>query len=331
MRGGERLLAHHTRKLQPFFNDPAVTEVVVNEPGMVGVEAAGVWTWHPMPEMTFKRLEAVAIAAAFLSGQDVSSQQPACGCTLPGGYRMQIALPPLVPAGRISLTIRKRAKDFTPTLKWLEERQYFRFLDPSVNWPHQFRSWVQKKRTILIAGEIGSSKTTLAEALCGEIPLHERIGTVEDAAELADLPHVNQVNLFYSKGGQGVAQITAEDCIEMLLRMRIDRPIIQELRDAAAWAFLRINMAGHPGGMTTIHAESPRRAMDAAVGMMLQHKAGAALGPEGIRELLHRYVHVVVHCAKDRSEKPGPNPYYVTSVWEVPQEAPQAVYAEAAE
>ena len=319
MRGGERLLANHTRNLQPFFNDPATTEVVVNRPGKVGVEAGGRWTWHDMPELTFKRLEAISIAAAYLSGQDIDARRPACGCTLPGGFRIQIALPPLVPAGRISLTIRKRAKDFTPTLDWLDNRDYFRALDPAVDWPGRFRSWVHAKKTILIAGEIGSSKTTLAEALCGEIPLHERLGTVEDAAELSDLPHVNQVNLFYSKGGQGVSSITAEDCIEMLLRMRIDRPVVQELRDAAAWAFLRINMAGHPGGMTTIHAESPEGAMDAAVGMILQHPAGAALGEQGIRNLLHRYIHVVVHCSKDRSAAPGANPYHVTGVWEVPR------------
>lgn len=317
MRGGERMLLHHTRNLQPFFDNPAVTEVVVNEPGMIGVEAKGQWSWHKMPEMTLQRLEAISIAAAFLSGQDVNSRQPACGCTLPGGYRMQIALPPLVPSGSISLTIRKRAKDFTPTLEWLAGKEYFRKLDPSINWPSQFRKWVLEKKTILIAGEIGSSKTTFSEALCREIPHYERIVTVEDAAELSDLPHENQVHLFYSKGNQGIAQVTAEYCIEMMFRMRIDRPVVQELRDSAAWAFLRVNMAGHPGGMTTIHAESPQGAMDAALGMILQHPAGAAMGKEGILDLLHRYIHIVVHCAKERGEAPGPNPYHITSIWEV--------------
>jgi type IV secretion system protein VirB11 len=315
MRHGENTLRLLLAPIALHLADDTVTEVVINRPGEVGIERRSGWTWEGAPELTYQRLDAIATLCAAMSQQDVGPERPLCGSVLPDGQRVQICRPPAVPAGTISLTIR-RPSSFAPTIGSLAARGLFTRtegasrrvhpLDAELMELHHARDWerfftlaVQAKKTVIATGDTGSGKTTFAKALIQAIPLHERLITIEDTAEFTGLPQRNLVSLFYSKGDQGLARVRSEDLIESALRMRPDRVLMQELRDGAAFTFIRSIAAGHPGSITTCHAGSAAGGFDALRLMVKQHDAGKHLADADVRALLHQLVDVVAHCRLD--------------------------------
>src|SRR5690606_25184723 len=97
------VIDHYLAPLRPYLEPATVTEVVVNRPTEVGVEGPDGWRWHTAPELTENWLRTLAVAAAAYTGQDVDAERPICSTVLPGDARCQIVLPPVVPAGTVSL------------------------------------------------------------------------------------------------------------------------------------------------------------------------------------------------------------------------------------
>jgi type IV secretion system protein VirB11 len=310
IRPGEQTLRLLITPVQAWLDDPLVTELCINRPGEVWVERRGGWQRHDVPAWDIRMLDAIATLAAAMTGQDVGPDRPLCATALPDGQRMQICRPPAVSPDRVSLTIR-RPSSFRPTLTVLEDKGLFGpAAGRSIGDATIVTAWrandvrgflaaaVLARKNILICGATGSGKTTLARALIEEIPASERLITIEDTPEWDAVPHRNRVALFYSKGDQGSAQVRSEDLLEASLRMRPDRVLMQELRDGAAFAYLRGVVAGHPGSITTLHAQSAAGAFDALRLMVRQHPAGATLGDADMRELLSQMVDIVVHCER---------------------------------
>ena len=114
---------------------------------------------------------------------------------------------------------------------------------------------------ILISGGTGSGKTTLLNALSSAIPDHERIVTIEDAAEL-QLQQQHVVRLETRPPNiEGEGEIAIRDLVRNSLRMRPDRIIVGEVRGAEALDMLQAMNTGHDGSLTTVHANSPRDAL----------------------------------------------------------------------
>lgn len=292
------------RLLGPFaaaLAQPGTREVVVNRPGRFGVEGGNGWTWHDAPDLTYRRLDAIATLAAARTAKRVGPDRPTCTSVLPGGERITVARPPATAPGVVSLNIRRRAKDFTPTLGWLEETGYFREV------PGYGAAWwqeaIRQGKTVLVAGAIGSGKTTFTDALLRAIPPHLRLVTVEDSPEWIDLPHENWDALYFD----GVSR-TATDCFEIALRKRPDWLPFQELRGGEAWAFLRARVVGHPS-ITTIHAADCASAFDALALMVRQSQEGRGMEEATVRGLLRQHIDVVAYCARD--------PFRVAEVMEV--------------
>lgn len=302
----ERALAHHMNWCAAALNRPAVTEVIVNRPGEFAVEESGEWNFYPAPELTFDRLDGIGKLAAGFTRQTLDVHTPRASSILPaaafgisgaiGGLRIQIARPPAVLDGTYSLTIRKRATDFVPPLAWLNERGYFDHLPPR-DWVTWWRQATLARKTTLICAATGKGKTTFAEALAREIPHSERIITIEKTPEW-NLPHRNVVTSLYGSSGDGkAADRAATQCVEDALRQRPDRILVGELRSPGeAWAYIRALLAGHPGGITTIHADSPDFAIDALATMLRQDDAGASMQDRDLRKLIERSVHIVAQC-----------------------------------
>lgn len=314
-RPGENTLRLLLAPIAPALANTNVTEIVINRPGEIGIESRTGWTWQDVPELNYQRLDAIATLCAAMSQQDVGPERPLCGSVLPEGQRVQICRPPAVAAGTISLTIR-RPSSFIPTIGSLASSGLFSRtqaagkriypLDAELIALHRARDWsrffplaVQAKKTVIVSGDTGSGKTTFAKALIQAIPLDERLVTIEDTAEFVGLPQHNLVSLFYSKGDQGIARVQSEQLIEASLRMRPDRVLMQELRDGAAFTFIRNIAAGHPGSITTCHAGSAAGAFDALRLMVKQHDAGKHLADADVRVLLNQLVDVVVYCRAD--------------------------------
>ena len=121
--------------------------------------------------------------------------------------------------------------------------------------------------------------------------------TIEDTPELV-IPQPNHVRLFYAKGGQGQAKVDAKDLLESCLRMRPDRILLQELRDGTAFTYIRNVNSGHPGSITTVHADSARLAFEQLTLLVKESEGGQDLEREDIRQLLYLLVDIVVQCKR---------------------------------
>ncbi|MGE5564989.1 MAG: P-type DNA transfer ATPase VirB11 [Parcubacteria group bacterium] len=316
------VLLHYLAPLQECLEPDDVTELVVNRPGELAIERAGGWEWREAPELTETWLATLAKAAAAYTAQDVTDETPICSTVLPRGERCQIVLPPA--AERLSLTLRKPSA-VTLDLDAFDRGGLFKAVAVASNdlsddeaalmqlrdagdWQGFFRLAVESRRNVLISGATGSGKTTFAKGLVRLIPPEERLLTIEDARELV-VPHRNAVHLLYAKDGQGLAKVGPKQLLESALRMRPDRILLQELRDGTAFFYLRNVNTGHPGSITTIHADSAVLAFEQLTLLVKESEGGRDLARDDIRSLLHLLVDVVVQMRRVEGR------FRMTEVW----------------
>ena len=157
------------------------------------------------------------------------------------------------------------------------------------------RTAVRTRRNILVSGGTATGKTTFLNALIREIPVEERLITIEDTPELR-VPHANAVGLLAVRGDLGEAPVTANDLVSASLRLRPDRIILGELRGPEAFAFLRAVNSGHPGSMTTVHADSAAGAIEQIVLLVLQ--GGTRLRREDVRDYVRQSIGLYVQLAR---------------------------------
>lgn len=309
-------LAQYVARLAPWLDDKEVTEICINRPREVFVERASGWRQEVMPFATEVWCQQFARLVAGATKQRISAESPLLSAALPSGERVQVVLPPAVPAGTVSITIRR------PSARvWkLEElaaggvfercvgagtgaadarEQELRRLYGAGEWEEFLRLAVKLRRNIVVSGATGSGKTTLTKGLVLEIPAEERLLVLEDAAELSLASHPNSVRLLYSKDGQGLARVSAKQLLEASLRMRPDRILLAELRSEEAYYYLRNVNSGHPGSITSVHASSARLAFEQLTLLVKESPAGRELARTDIRALLHELVDVVVQCGVD--------------------------------
>jgi type IV secretion system protein VirB11 len=323
--GDTAVLEHYLAPLRRRLEPADVTELVVNRPGEFAVERLGGWQWFEDLDLTEASLRPLAVAAAAVTAQDVTSETPICSTVLPTGERCQIVLPPA--AEHVSLTLRKPSAttfgmaEFTEAglfdavslsndvLK-PEETKLIAQRDGG-DWPGFFETAVKARKNILISGTTGSGKTTFAKGLIRLIPEHERLLTIEDARELV-VPHRNVVHMLYAKDGQGLAHVGAKQLLESALRMRPDRILMQELRDGTAFFYLRNVNSGHPGSITTIHADSAALAFEQLTLLVKESEGGRDLARDDVRSLLHLLVDIVVQMKRVEGR------FRITEVWYEP-------------
>jgi len=121
--------------------------------------------------------------------------------------------------------------------------------------------------------------------------------------------HRNAVHLLYAKDGQGLARVGAKQLLESALRMRPDRILLQELRDGTAFFYLRNVNTGHPGSITTIHADSAMLAFEQLTLLVKESEGGRDLARDDIRSLLHLLVDVVVQMRREAGR------FRISEVW----------------
>jgi type IV secretion system protein VirB11 len=315
-------LNHLLEPITQWLDDPATEEICIQAPNTCWVYSRGVFTRHDIV-LSAEEIEDIAIVAAAQRQQDVGNGKPLLATDLIGRGRLQAVLIPCV-ADCASLTIR-RGSDAWPTLAGLAAGGLFRNtrthrsvkrknddtlidLYKEGKWEEFFRSAVRAKKTIIGCGITASGKTHFSKAMISEIPLIERLITIEDSPELRGIAHPNHVSLFYDKnaaaGGVGAAEL-----VEASLRMRPERLFIQEIRDGqAAIAFLMALQTGH-SGMTTIHASHCDAAFNRLRVLIKQTPGGAAVSDADIISELYELVDVVVHSSREDG------PFEVDQVW----------------
>ncbi len=108
-----RLLTYLMQPLAPWLEDPATEEICINRPGELFVRQRGQFRVEAVP-LDYADLEDIATLAGALRKQDVGPRSPLCATELPGGERLQICMPPAVPSGSLSITIRKPGHAVAP-------------------------------------------------------------------------------------------------------------------------------------------------------------------------------------------------------------------------
>lgn len=305
------------RPLQVYLDQPGVMEVCVNRPGEVWVESYAGWERHDNPGLTFESLKHLSRAVATFTAQQTGEQAPLLSASLPTGERVQVAQPPATKQGLIGIAMRKPT-DSVRRLSDLEGSGLFKHIDGRRDkqleverrlsalyecgqYGEFFRAAVLARKTILVAGATGSGKTTFMKALAEEIPTDQRLITIEDAEEVTLPSHRNKLHLFYSKGGQGVAPLTANSLLESCMRFRPDRILLAEVRGEEAFSFLDSAASGHPGSITTIHAGSCEEALERMALLVRKSAAGGCMTLHEIKHLANSVIDIVVHFERVHS------------------------------
>jgi len=312
------------RPLAPYLDTPGATDIAINRPGEVFVEAGPLWRRHSAPELTLARCWSLATAIATYANQRVDAQYPLLSAQLPGLQRIQIAVPPAVEEGTVALAIRipdttirsfdvyqaqgcfgrylwarpPRLADHLADLDrtqraliaHLEQRALGAFLQLAV----------REKLNIVFVGDTGSGKTSLMKSACSHIPAEERLITIEDVREIYLPNHPNRVHMLYARPGQGMATLQPADLLAANLRMKPDRVLLAELRGGEAFDFLKLLTTGHSGSLSSYHAESCALAIERYILMCKEHPQAGIYDADALRRLVALTIDVIVHIKVER-------------------------------
>ena len=282
--------------LSEALDDPEVTEIMVNGYDQIYVEKQGELVRFPKAFSSQEKLEDVIQQIVAKVNRRVNEANPMADARLEDGSRVNIILPPIALNGPI-LTIRRFAKhppDMHQLIKWgaLSE-DVAQFL----------ANLVRARYNIFISGGTGSGKTTFLGALAEYIPDQERVVTIEDSAELR-LYHIQNLVRLESRNAsqEGKYEVTIRDLIRNSLRIRPDRIVVGEVRDAAALDMLQAMNTGHDGSLSTGHANSAQDMMTRLETMVLM---GVELPLAAIRGQIASAIDIVIHLGRlrDRSRK----------------------------
>lgn len=304
-------LSTYLLPLKHLIELEGVSELSINKPKEVWVEMQGEMSLHKIETLDYKHLFGLAKLVAQYTDQVITEEKPLLSATLPNGFRIQIVFPPVAEKGTIAMSIRKpnviqwtlddyeKLGAFSNTsfnikknigddelIKLLQEGNTKEFLEKAVLY----------KKNIIVSGGASTGKTTFTNALLRVIPTNERLVTAEDAREIVLNTHPNRLHLVASKGGQGRAEVSIQGLIEACLRLRPDRIIVAELRGQEAFSFLRAINTGHPGSITTLHADTPTMAIEQLKLMVMQ--AGLGMPPEEVKSYILQVVDVIVQLKR---------------------------------
>ncbi len=276
--------------------DAEITDILVNRHDEVYVERNGRLEHTAIRFRDQAHLEQVIARIVALVGREISVDKPLVDARMVDGSRANAVY---APVGGPTLCIRKFNRlrlallpaGARPGDDWVSRggmsREMAQFLD----------SMARARATILVAGATGAGKSTLLRSIVDAFPLHERVVTIEDTAELElDNPHWVRLECVHHHelGGNDTSarRLDVADLVQNALRMRPDRLIIGEIRNSReAYHTLEALNTGHDGSATTIHASSATDALSRLE--LLVGRSFGQLTPREIRGYIARVIDVI--------------------------------------
>jgi pilus assembly protein CpaF len=277
--------------IEPFLRDTDLTEVMVNGFEDIWIERFGKLAKVEGRFNDEAHLRRTIDKIVSRIGRRVDESSPMVDARLPDGSRVNAVIPPLAVDGSL-LTIRKFSADpYTVN-------DLIAFGSLTERTASFLEACVRGKLNVVVSGSTGAGKTTTLNVLSSFVPADERIITVEDAAELQ--LHQNHVLRLESRPAniEGKGEVSIRDLVKNSLRMRPDRIIVGEVRDASALDMLQAMNTGHDGSICTIHSNGPRDTLARIETMVLM--AGMDLPMRAIREQVASAIDVIVHQARLR-------------------------------
>ena len=272
--------------IQQYLDDPTVEELWVNGPHAVFVSRHGVSELTPV---VLSEAEVSSLIEQLLrtTGRRVDLSSPFVDASLPDGSRLHIVLPDITRA-HPAINIRKFIAH-TRSLTDLVEAGSLppaaaRFLDAAV----------AAGANVLVSGQTQAGKTTMLNALCGSIPVRDRVITCEEVFELS-VPARDWVAMQCRQSSlEGTGEVALRRLVKEALRMRPDRIIVGEVREAESFDMLIAMNAGLPS-MGSVHANSARSAITKMCTLPLL--AGPNIGSSFVTPTVAGCIDLVVHLA----------------------------------
>jgi pilus assembly protein CpaF len=276
--------------LQPYLDDPRVEEVWINAPDRVFIARGGVAERVPLV-LTDAQVRDLVERMLHATGRRVDLSQPFVDASLPDGSRLHVVIPDIT-RRHWAVNVRK----FLPAYRDLDRLVASGSI--SADGAAILRAAMADGRSILVSGATHAGKTTLLSALIAAAPAHHRIVTVEETFELA----VDAPDIVALQGRQpsleGTGEVSLRRLVKEALRMRPDRLVVGEVRDAEALDLVLALNTGVPGA-ATIHANSAREALGKLCALPLL--AGRNIDAGFVQPAVAASVQLVAHCERDAS------------------------------
>lgn len=326
---GNLMLMRQLAPIKPYLDDPEYTEIIINRPNEIWLEGSEGWTrYTDIETLSLDWILSIGKQIASFTSNTWNDENPYLSAMLPTGERVQMVRPPVVPDGTVSLTLRKPSKKKW-SLKEMVENGLFKktkFIQSRVldseergeleadlpdwqkhalsagrdgRWLDFFTLTIPNKANIAASGQTGAGKTSLANALIDLIPKWERLITAEDVREAKIDEDMNFVNMVYKTNVANPVS-TPKKVFESCLRMRPDRVLPAELRGDETFYFIQnVLNSGHPGTITTAHANSAKLFFLRLSLMIKTSPEGAGLTRDDILSMLYMLIDVVVQIVRD--------------------------------
>ena len=280
--------------LSELLEDEEITEIMINGYDRIYIEKNGRLEKSNRSFENSERLLSVIHQMVSSANRTVNESSPIVDAVLPDGSRVNVVLSGVAKDGS-SVTIRKFPKK-KYTMERLTEMRTI-----SAEAADFLGMLVAAGYNIFISGGTGSGKTTFLNALTEYIPTDERVVTIEDSAELSLLGIENLIRLETRNANvEGSNEITIRDLIKTSLRMRPDRIIVGEVRDAAAIDMIQAMCTGHDGSLSTGHANSAEEMLMRLEMMMLMGSENIPL--KAIKHQITAAIDIVVHLGRLRDK-----------------------------
>lgn len=277
--------------LSGFLEDEDISEIMINGRNHIFIEKKGQLQEAAEVFSSEERLRNVIQQIVSSCNRIVNETVPIVDARLKDGSRVNVVLPPVALDGAV-MTIRKFPKEFFTMERLIEMHSITREA------AHFLKLLVRARYNIFISGGTGCGKTTFLNVLSNYIPSNERIITIEDSAELQIKNVPNLVRLETRNANvEGENAITMSALIKSALRMRPDRIIVGEVRDAAAMDMANSMLTGHDGSISTGHGNSAKEMMLRLETMILM---GYDMPILAIRQHLSAAIDIVVHLGRLR-------------------------------
>lgn len=290
------------------LNRPGIRDVAINRPGEIWLESDKGWFCEEKAGLDLSMCQKLANALAAYNNQSLTAKSPIKTVELPDNERGLIVMPPACEKGSISMTFRKPSlqrftlQDYINSGRFanaqavvgrgleleswqVELKEYHRIKD----WERFFILAIEKKLNIIIFGGTGSGKTTFAKSLVDIFPSYRRMLTIEAVNELKLPLHPNHVHLIYGD------IMTPKELVSCSLRMKPDHIFLAELTGDEAWDFMELLNTGHPGTITTAHANDTLSGYGRVCGMVKQSPVGMGLDYDYIERRVRTSFDIVLY------------------------------------